>query len=334
MRARILTLAVVMGVTAALGFPHVGRAISIVPPTLEFSTQAGQTVTGKIKILNDEKDFKTFYLSTANFKAGDENGQPEFNFQTDVVDLASWIKLDAASIDLQPGGIANVAVTIEVPKNADPGGHYAGVFVSTTPPDAGNVKVVQKTGTLAILRVEGNVQEAAVVRQFTTSTGKTMLDRLPADLILRIQNTGNVHFRPKGLITIRNMWGGVSATIDINPKEGAVLPSSIRKFDMLWKKDTDTVKSGGFFTEIGNEWNNFALGGYTAELNATYGSSNQTLTSTLHMTIFPWRVMLVVALVVVILIFLIMWLVKSYNASIIKRAKASVTPPTKRPPQM
>lgn len=334
MRARILTLTVMVGVIVALGFPRNSLALSLVPPSLEFSTQAGQTVTGKIKIFNDDKDFKTYFLSTANFVAGDENGQPKFDFAAPITDLASWIKTDAQQVDLQPGAVATVGVTIEVPKNADPGGHYAGIFVSTTPPGEGNVKVVQKTGTLVILRVEGNVQESAVVKQFTTSDGKTVVNRLPVGLVLRVQNTGNVHFRPKGTITIRNMWGGVTSTIDINPKEGAVLPNSIRHFDLVWTKNSTDLKRGSVLSEITSEWNNFAFGGYTAELNATYGSSNQTLTGTLHLTVFPWLIILIIVLLLIAIIFLIGWMIKGYNAGIIKRAQASVgTTSEKRPPQ-
>jgi hypothetical protein len=320
---------------ATLGYARSSSAISLVPPTLEFSSQAGQTVTGKIKIYNDEKDFKTFYLSTANFTAGGEGGEPKFNFQTDVSDLASWMTFDADKVELQPGATASVGVTITIPKVADPGGHYAGVFFGSTPPEKGTVKIEQRTGTLVILRVEGAVREAATIQSFTSATGKSVFSRLPVGLVLRIQNTGNVHFRPKGTVTIRNMFGGVTTTIDINPKEGAVLPNSVRKFDLLWKKDSDDSKSKGFFGEIGEQWNNFALGGYTAQVDATYGTTNQTLTNTFHLTIFPWQLLLVIALGLAIVIVLIVLGVKAYNASIIAKAQASKpasSPTSKRPP--
>lgn len=333
MKSRILLVAAVLCI-AALGFPRQSSALSIVPPTLEFATQPGQTVTGKIKVFNNDKKFQTFFLTTSNFVAGGENGEPDFDFKDDLVDLADWIKLDAKKLELQPDGEAVINVTIEVPKNADPGGHYAGVFLSTTSPEGGNVQVENRTGTLIIVRVDGNVRESATVKELTTASGKTTLNRLPVDLILRIQNTGNVHFRPKGIITIRNMFGGVTSTIDINPKEGAVLPNSARRFEMVWERTAQKAKAGGFFTELSNEWNNFAFGGYTAELSATYGTSNQTLISTFHMTVFPWRVLLIATLLIIAAIVLIVWLVKRYNSAIIKRAQVVSGKTTdKRPPE-
>lgn len=336
MRSRFLTVVAALVVVATLGFARSSSAISLVPPTLEFSTQAGQTVTGKIKIYNDDKDFKTYYLSTANFTAGGENGEPKFSFQTDVSDLASWMTFDADKVELQPGASASVNVTITVPKAADPGGHYAGAFFSSTPPAKGTVQVEQRTGTLVILRVEGAVREAASVQSFTSDSGKKLFSRLPVDLLVRVQNNGNVHFRPKGTVTVRNMFGGVATTIDLNPKEGAVLPNSVRKFDLMWKKDLDSSKSGSFFAELGNQWNNFALGGYTAQVDATYGTTNQTLSGTFHFTVFPWQLMLVIVLALVIVVIAIVFLVKRYNASIIARAQKSSgsSPSNKRlPPQ-
>ncbi|MEK7637394.1 MAG: hypothetical protein AAB402_03360 [Patescibacteria group bacterium] len=334
MPARLLTVAAMLGAIAVLGWPQASQAISLVPPTLEFSTQPGQTLTGRVKVYNDTKDFQTYYLSTSNFTAGGETGEPKFDFTTDVSDLADWIKPDVNQLDLQPGGQASINLSIAVPTAASPGGHYAGVFFGTTPPDAGNVRVQQRTGTLVILRVEGDIREAAQVAQFAVADSQGSGSHLPISLVLRVQNTGNTHFRPKGFVTIRNMFGGVAATIDVNPKEGAVLPDSVRRFDLTWKKDAASLPAANFFGQVGQEWNNFAFGAYTADLAATYGTTNQNLTAALKVVVVPWRLLLLIVVLLAIVILILTFGIRRYNAAIVKRAERQLKQPNNNPPKL
>lgn len=303
------------------------NALTLVPPTLEFSAQPGQTLKQDIKLYNEGNDPLILYASTANFSAKDELGEPDFKFDQAPEDLASWIVVPKDPITLAPKATEKVSITINVPNDADPGGHYSGVFFSTSPSGeagGGQVKVLSKIGTLVILRVEGDVREAANVAAFSVE-GNASTSNLPVTFLLRVNNTGNVHVRPKGFVTVRNMFGGVTATLPINPKEGAVLPNSIRRYDIVWKKTDAEASTGGFFSQIGSEWRNFALGTYTAELVGTYGQSNQTLTASTRVTVVPWQLLTVIGLGLVVLVVLIVWLVKAYNTMIIARAQRSMT---------
>lgn len=333
MKVRLLSTILALAAVLFFGGVRSSQAISLVPPTLEFASQPGQTLTGTVKIYNDEKAFQTFYLSTANFTSGGETGEPKFDFApSDVVDLASWISTDTKQVDLQPGGVAVVGISIKIPKDASPGGHYAGVFFSATPPNSGNVKVQQKTGSLVILRVEGDVREAGQVSSFGTTSGKNTVSHLPVDLTIKIENTGNTHFRPQGFVTIRNMFGGVTSTIDINPRGGAVLPNSTRRFDVTWTKGSPDTGSG-LLSEFRKEWSSFALGGYTAEVVATYGSTNQNMTATYHLTVMPWLVIIFLLVVIILIIVLLVVGIRHYNASIIKKAEAKLAKNQTRPPK-
>lgn len=49
-----------------------------------------------------------------------------------------------------------------MPENADPGGHYAAIFLSSLPPTKEGEKtigVASKIGALVLLRVEGDIRE-------------------------------------------------------------------------------------------------------------------------------------------------------------------------------
>ncbi|MBI3572415.1 hypothetical protein HY091_02705 [Candidatus Kaiserbacteria bacterium] len=167
--------------------------------------------------------------------------------------------------------------------------------------------------------MNGDIREAASVAAFTVD-GKKTLTHPPVNFSLRISDDGNVHIRPTGVVTIRNMLGGVSATLPINPAEGAVLPGSIRHFTMTWKPDAD--RGPNFFQQLSSETHNFGLGTYTAEADITYGQSKQNLIVSAKFTIFPWRLLTVLALGLILAILILVWAVKAYNRMIINRAEA------------
>lgn len=310
-------------VTVMVGFLLAQRAaaLTISPPTFEVMAKPGEVKTLSIRVINDQSAVVTLFTSTANFKAQGETGQPDFLFDVQTVDLASWIKPEKANLTLQPDESAFMPFTITVPANAEPGGHYAGLFFGTGAPqaDAGQVGVESKLGALIIVSVEGNIRESAQIKELAVEQGQKR-SHLPVDFRLRIENIGNVHVRPKGFLTIRNMFGGVAATLSVNPKEGAALPGSTRRFDLTWKR-TESGSGNGLFAELREEWKNFALGTYSAEAVVTYGENEKTLTATTSFAVFPWLLLTIVFIVLVVFIFLVVKGIKAYNRMIIRRAQ-------------
>lgn len=334
MRCRPLSLlAALLVVAGGLLIGPGARAITLVPPTLEFSANPGDTLKTQIKLFNESTGPITLFTSTANFTAGDETGTPKFDDVHADVDLAGWFTIPAGPLTLQANDRSVVDVTINVPKNADPGGHYAAVFFGNQPENkaagGGTVNISSKVGTLVLVRVAGDIREAASIKEFTAGGAKTMTRR-PVIFNLRLHNDGNVHLRPTGSITIRNMMGGVAATLQINPDEGAVLPASTRHFSAQWNAEGQAER-GNFFREIKDEFRNFGFGTYTAEANIAFGQSKQNLIATAKFTIFPWHALLVIVIGIVALVFLITWLVTAYNRMIISRAQKGSSGP--RPPR-
>lgn len=328
-RLPLLAAAIVL----AAGFIAIpsARALTLVPPSLEYGVDPGQNVTGKIKLYNEGTSPVTVFASASNFTAKDEKGTPNFDFATTPTDLASWVSLPEGSLTLNSGDRLEIPITIKIPSNADPGGHYAGVFFGTDPSlqpkEGGQVNIRSLIGTLLIVRVSGDVKEAAALEQFGMDGGKSTLSRLPATLFVRIKNEGNVHVRPEGTIVITNLFGKKSASLTLNDVNGAVLPKSVRRFDATWARTQDPAKVGNFFSEIGAEWRNFGLGTYTATATVTYGQGHQTLTRTLKFTVIPWRLLLVEVLGIALIIFLLFFGIRQYNAAIIRKARDPKTLP-------
>lgn len=335
-----LGLSIALAILVSLSFraPQTS-ALTLIPPSFEDTATPGETISMTVKLFNETAESLELYSSTANFGAKDETGVPSFQPEIEKIGLASWITVTPGPFALQPGGRVEVPVEIKVPADAPPGGHFAGVLFSSQPPQpeaAGSViSVSAKLGMLVLLRVEGNINEAAAIAEFRTKDNKMTYTRPPVEFVVRVRNQGNVHVRPTGNVTIRNVLGGTTTAISVNPKLNAVLPSSIRRFndekDVAWEKALDAAGAvkeisskglGNFFQEVGREWKYFALGPYTASLSLTYGrANNKLITAETTFWVFPWHILLVSLIVLILVILLLVWLIKRYNRWIVAQAQ-------------
>lgn len=325
MNIRTLGLVVLALALAILVFPRVSQAVTLIPPSLEFTAKPGELINTKVKLFNETAEGFTQYSSTANFTAKDETGTPAFAPETDVKDLASWMALGKGPFTLNPGDRLEIPVEIRVPVDAEPGGHFAGIFFSSQPPEStggGQIAITSKVGALVLVRIEGEINEAASVVSFATADGQKSFNRPPVDFALRVRNDGNVHVRPTGEMTIRNLLGGTTSVIAMNAGQGAVLPQSIRRFAGRWERQTNAPGQGNFFQEIGREWRNFAFGPYTGSVSLTYGlAKDKTATASVNFWVFPWRVLLLSVLVIIGAILLLIASIKRYNRWILSRAQ-------------
>ncbi len=324
-------LLVMAGLVVGVALTHPAAALQLSPPSLEYQSPPGQVLTGEVKLYNETSAPLTLTTSTVLFGPKDESGQPAFFFDQPVTDLAAWIKIEAGPITLDRGARQTVPFTITIPAQAEPGGHYASIFFGTAPPAGSQVSIQSKLGALVILRVAGQVKESASLVGIELDGGRTKFNRLPTSFIVRVRNSGNVHLRPAGEIVITNMFGSAAARLPVNDLKGAILPNSIRRFETTWaKKSTDTAQEKNFFSEVGAEWRNFSVGTYTADVNLTYGQPTQTLSGQIKFTVFPWRLLLVLLLGLILLAMVLGWSIRRYNALIIRRAQAN-QPPAKTP---
>jgi len=291
-----------------------------------------KTKTG-LKVFNETDKAGTFYFEAQNFTAKGEQGDPYFAGDTGKEGLASWIGLPDP-IHIEPGELKQVVFTIKVPENADPGGHYAAIFLSTTPPSeqGGVVGVAAKIGTLVLLRVGGDVVEQGKLVEFSLTNGKQLFAHLPIDFSVRIENLGTVHIKPAGVIEIRDIFGRKAAEVKVNiakmpdGKEkpvGNILPESIRKFESSWQANAETENQPKtFWQKVEFEKENFALGRYQAKLNLDYGAENdKKLTAVLYFWVFPWHLIVVCFVVLALIAALLVFSIRRYNKWIIQKSK-------------
>lgn len=317
---RFVLASAVMAVSFVLSVSS-AKAFAVSPVLYDYTLDPGASIQGTMRISNDTNQRQTYYTSIQNFVPQGEEGQQEFVQEAVPSGLMTWIGLDRPTVMLDPGESADFGWAVRIPQNAEPGGHYAAVFFSTIPDGAAGsaVGVGAKTGVLFLVNVNGNIREAASIESFTVLDRNripaTKLNRLPAHFEVRMRNQGSVHLRPEGTITFTNMFGSRVGSSPLNATNGRVLPNSVRRLYSSWGP-LDVESSGGFFDELVGEAKGFALGKYTATLEATYGRTSQRATATATFWVIPWRLLLVALLALIGLVALI----KGYNRLVVRSA--------------
>lgn len=316
---KIFFLAVVV-LLGSLILPLVSQAVTISPPLIEIEASRGQIINQTLKVRNEDAQPMTYYLKAERFIAAGEGGAAKFVSGEDV-DLASWISFPYPSLVVKGGETVEVPFVINVPDYAGPGGHYAAVFLSTLPPDTKNaptqVSIATKIGSLVLVRIAGDVKENAELTEFAT-TSKSF-NSLPVNFSLKVRNNGNIHIKPMGSITIKNLFGSEAAKIEVNQDAGNVLPDQVRKFDATWVKNTAEQGATTFFGKYRQEKENYAFGKYTAEMNLVYGTAGKTMVASTSFWVIPWHVLAVNALILIVIIIIVYFLIKRYNAWILSK---------------
>ena len=323
MKQFILAVIVLIGWTIAF-MPIKASALTISPVRFEISGDPGQTLIGEITLFNEREIAETFYSSFESFEARGEEGNP--SFVPAQKGLPTWMKTEP-KITLEPGETKIIPFSIEIPKEADPGGHFAAIFWSNVPPiEAGEEQMVvgARIGTLVLLRVSGEIREGGGILEFGTEN--RIYTHLPISLFYRLANDGNNWLRPEGEIKISNIIGLQTAILDANPVKGNVLPGSVRRFDIEWGMQGETTEEGGFLAIIGHQWRNFAFGPYRATLTLRNGilpesETTEGFKSSFWLFVIPWQLLIIIIIVLIIVGFLGAKGLNKYNRWVISKYK-------------
>jgi len=283
-------------------------AFTITPPLININMNPGEAWPSSIKVTNNSSTVIKVFPQAIDYKSGDDGGV-EFIFpdkntledQTAVkkFSLSQWLKISGETIDIQPSQSAEIPFVIELPLDAEPGGHYAAIVVGNK--SAGEIqgtgiKISSMIASLILLNVAGDITEGGRIRQF--SSDKNFYEAPNVKFTLRFENTGNVHLQPKGEIKIFNMFGTEKGVIQINHENnfGHVLPQSIRKWNFDWSEQN----------KISN------MGRYKASLILSFGNSGkEAVSQDIYFWVINFKVVGIILGSLLLLIFIIILLIKS-----------------------
>lgn len=212
-------------------------SITLYPVSFRIQVDPGESYNETVTIVNPNDVPLGVQPEKENLGGGAEGSVQLLGEDQNAYGLASWISLNENPVVLQPQEKHDFPFIINVPKNAQPGGHYASVlFRAISAEEASGagksgVGISGRVGTVILIEVSGEIQKSA---QLASVTGPTFVSHGPIEVSVRIQNTGNSYFTPEGTVTFQNLFS--KQEIPISPTSKVVFPGFDRTYKVSWDK--------------------------------------------------------------------------------------------------
>jgi hypothetical protein len=244
--------------------------------------QPGETSTGILKLINTSQTPISGTLNSADFIVEDDLGTPVFlenqSFSSNY-SASSWVNLPYNRLTIPANDKVEIQFQIKSDQNALPGGHYAGIIFeavsgSKLDTSSSGASIAPRIASLLYITIPGDYEEMALVTKFFIPK---FSQNGPLPVSTTILNQSPTHIRPKGVITITNMFGDTLTHLPLD--EQNIFPETKRAFE----------------NTIPTKW---LVGRYQADLQATYGTQGKTLQATIFFTVLP------IMLVIYVLIFI------------------------------
>lgn len=259
--------------------------LTLIPPSFELTGNVGGSLNNIVKLQNNLTTPVRIAVDRRNFTAIGEQGAVGLTEDETSFSLASWISVSPSEVTVAPGATQEFNFTVNIPLNAEPGGHFGSIVFRTIPSEnlsGSGAALATELGSLILLRIAGSTTEEAAIASFEPE--KTFLEYGPVNLITRVENQGNVHITPTGTITITNMLGKKVAQFPLESRH--VLPGAIRRLESSW----DT------------KW---GFGRYTATVVMVYGKDQIQRAGVTNFILLPYRLTAAAGTVFLIMVYLL-----------------------------
>ncbi len=156
------------------------------PGKIEMELSAGQSGTFDLLVSNRLGTDKTFQLSSEDFTGSDDPSQTVILLGSDrgPYSLQDFIKVGTSSLGIDHGSRVRIPVSVSIPKNAEPGGLYGSVIVSTmskagdTGDNTGVVStnpIFTRIAVLIFIKIKGEVKEDGKLVDFSLTQNKKII---------------------------------------------------------------------------------------------------------------------------------------------------------------
>lgn len=312
--------------------PKSGLSLTISPIFLNLTAYTGKTVKSKIKLTNNNTFAERYKLAVMKFKP-DALGESIIPIEDNTNDESlSWIRILTPEITVQGQSSATVEFEVKVPDYAFLG-YYFGITVQRAKEQFARTDTTKVVGQaimpimLDVIRAgdkgqlfvdgDANIYKRAELVSFKTSSW--WYEYLPAEFEVKFKNTGKVHLAPFGDIFIQQGDNDLGS-VKFNESGGNTLPGVTRTYKSSWTDGfivrEPTKKNGEFVMDKNGKktyhtvikWDSVTkmrIGKYTAKAIVVFnnGRNDVPLEALVSFWVIPWKIILVSALILALLIF-------------------------------
>jgi hypothetical protein len=320
--------------------------LSVSPEIFELKVKRGEELSKKIKILNQSGVPVPIEATVTNFGAEENSGNITFfeepakkvGEEDDIsFNPRKWIQIQNPSFILNSEELQEIFLEVNIPADAEPGGHYAVILFEPKLPSfyfepGAALKTIPKIGVLILFSVEVEgvkregrplvISEFIIPEKFRLQKLENLLanisglfqkaqaenrelfsivEKSELPFSLGIKNEDIVHIKPEGKLTILNSKNKIVGETEI--KETTVLPGKTRKFPVEFKPNLPEklIKYlPAWFSSFISQ--NLLFGKYKALLALKV--DNNIINKEIEFWVFPWKVVLVMVLACIIFLVL------------------------------
>lgn len=258
------------------------------PGKIEVTLNPGEHKTVNVTVTNRMGDTRPFKIEIEDFTGSEDPNQTVvlLGNERGPYSLKDYLSVPETMFELKNGERATIPVTVSLPTDAEPGGLYGSVLLSTVSKTATTTAsasaIVSRIGTLFFIKVPGAVKADGALSSFDTAGSERLFSSGPIDFRLLYTNNGSVHVNPYGEIHVKNMFGEEVGLVEVDP--WFAMPSSLRLREVSWSRE-------------------FLFGRYTAEAQINRGYDNIIDTKTVAFWVIPWNIVLGVCIGLFVIVF-------------------------------
>lgn len=270
------------------------------PGRTEVRVNPGETVTRYITVANRIAAGRAFSFSVEDM-SGTADGSESIVLlgdQNGPYSLRDYISFPTESVTLDLNTRATIPVTISMPPDAEPGGYYGAVLVSTfeaSPEGSGGgarSPMIARVGTLFFITVPGETDIEGELIDVSTTNDQVWYQSGPVDFNILFENRGSIHLNPYGEVRVTNLLGDEIGFVKLDP--WFVLPKSLRVREVTWDRE-------------------FLLGRYNFTVQINRGYDDVVDVESFVIWVLPWKIVLGVFLSIFFVLFIIRFFFKTFE---------------------
>ncbi|MFO0703371.1 MAG: hypothetical protein U0525_01450 [Patescibacteria group bacterium] len=311
-----------------------GINVTLSPVFMNVSVQAGTTKRYSFKVTNNNSFDEVYRIAVIKYQPDNKGSIIPSEFTTTPDPTLSWFKFPVSKVTVPAKATEKIEFDISPAKDAFLG-YYFGIAVERAAEnytEGGTTRVVGAPTIPVLLEVtrmvgkdlvgidaDSSKYKQGVLTSFKTTS--SWYEELPTEFEVTFKNTGKIHLVPFGEIFINQGKGTEIANIPINESNGNTLPNSQRTYKSIWNdgfivrepiKEADGQyrkdKNGNLQYKTQIYWDKltkFRIGRYSAHAVLVYnnGQFDVPLEADLAFWIIPWKIILVIAILIALIIF-------------------------------
>jgi len=312
--------------------PQSAFSLQVTPSPLVTTVKPGTNTTLELKIRNAGTAAEVLRIQARSFTMDDKTGDITLN-EKDPPEIAPWLRFEEPTFTIQPGEWFTQKIHLDLPETAGFSYAFALQLSRKDAPQQATGAGRQIQGSVAVFGLV-NVDRPGATRKLELASFEpehSIVEHLPAQLNIRLRNTGNTIAQPYGNVFIQRGSKDTQplATLPVNATRAYILPGHERTLRANWtegwpvtRTTNDASGQAKASLDWGGEIGDFRFGRYTAKVVAVYNDGTRDIPVTGEVTfwVVPWKAILALVAVIALIVYLIRRTMRTHTQKAVKKA--------------